>query len=145
MATKNPRIAVMVKPQVHEVFRRLAKLQGESMSRVVGDILESVYEPMMRTVALLEAAQEAPQQVRDGLRNVVLDLEREMVSASGSGLAQLDWMRDHMIEKTDVSKSPKSTKKPRSRKVSAPVPVTRGSGSGNPLKNKKTLKKRSGG
>lgn len=81
-----------------ETVSRLAKLQGRSKSAVINDLLESVHPPLMRTVALLEAAQDAPQQVKAGLRQTVLDLERELVGNTGSGLAQMDWLRTKFTE-----------------------------------------------
>ena len=96
MPTKEPRIAITLNPHTREVFVRLAQLQGVPVSRVVAEMLESVSEPMRRTVALLEAAQEAPKQVRDGLRATAEAVEREMYGAAGYGLAQMDWLMDQM-------------------------------------------------
>ena len=98
MATNKPRIAVTVPPHIYATIRRLAELQDRSMSAVVGDLLAGIHPPLMRTVALLEAAREAPVQVREGLRRTMEDMERELVAASGSGLAQMDWLLDRVIE-----------------------------------------------
>lgn len=94
MPSKLRAIAVRLPPHVFEVFARHAELQGRSRGAVVAEILEAIYEPLMRTVALLEAAQEAPKQVRDNLRGVLEDIERDLVKTAGGSLAQMDWLVD---------------------------------------------------
>lgn len=92
MPTKKPRLMVTLDPAVYETLARLAELQGCSRSRVVSDLLESIHPPLQRTVALLDAAREAPQQVKDGLRSTVEDLERDLSGQSREALGQLDWV-----------------------------------------------------
>ena len=86
MATKKPRITVTLDHGVYELVSRLAKLQGVSMSSIVSDYLESAYLPMMRVVALIEAAKEAPEDIRRGLREAAESTERELIQALGGAL-----------------------------------------------------------
>lgn len=92
MPTNKPRFTITTSRPVFETVSRMADLQGRSKSAVVNDLLEAVHPPLMRTVALLEAAQEAPERVKEGLRTTVLEMEREMAGSVGSGLAQMDWL-----------------------------------------------------
>lgn len=92
MPTNKPRFTITTSQPIYETVSRLAKLQGVSRSHVINDLLEAIHPPLMRTVALLEAAQEAPNQVRDGLRSTVMDMEREMAGSLGSSLHQMDWL-----------------------------------------------------
>lgn len=140
MASSKPAIAVRLPPHVFEVFARLAALQGRSRGSVVAEILESIYPPMMRTVALLEAAQEAPQQMRSGLREALERIELELVHAQGGGLAQMDWVLEEIqgAPAGDAKRSrgtrggrPSRSSEAVQGEGSTPVPVTRGSGSKN--------------
>lgn len=92
MPTLKPRITITVSENAYEVITRMAKLQGTSKSKVVGDLLDSVAPALTRTVALLEAAADAPKQVRDGLRSVVESTHDELVGVSGDALKQLDFL-----------------------------------------------------
>ena len=106
MPTINPRITVTLKQHVYDVFDRLAALQGVSKGAVIADILETVYPPIMRTVALLEAASEAPQQLRQGLKRNMESVERDLVKAAGGSLAQMDWMIDELREASKAEVDP---------------------------------------
>lgn len=96
MPTTKPRIAVTLNRRVYETVERLAKLQGKSRGAVVAELLESIHEPLMRTVALLDAAAEAPEEVKRGLRGVIEGVEASLVGAAGGGLAQMDWLRSRV-------------------------------------------------
>lgn len=100
MPTAKPRITITTSEPVYETISRMAKLQGTSKSKVVNDLLESVHPPLMRTIALLEAAQDAPKQVRDGLRDSADRLEMELTGDLGKSLSQLDWLINKTKEKT---------------------------------------------
>lgn len=132
MPSNKPLIAVRLRPHVFEVYSRLAALQGRSRGGVVAEILETVYEPLMRTVALLEAARDAPVEVRQGLKRTLEDMERELVGAAGSSLAQMDLLVDRLMEHPVGEATPRpgalSRQKIGERGGSTPVPVTRGSG-----------------
>lgn len=96
MPTEKPRFTITTSKPIFETISRLAYLQNSSRSQVINELLESVHPPLMRTVALLEAAQEAPEQVKAGLSQTVMDLERELAGNVGSGLAQMDWLMRQM-------------------------------------------------
>lgn len=92
MPTAKPRIAVTLNPYVHETVKRLAELQGRSRGAVVADLLEAVHPPLMRTVALMEAARDAPEQVKQGLRGTIQEMERELQGSVGDGIRQMDYL-----------------------------------------------------
>lgn len=122
---KTSRITVTVPQHVYDVFKRLSELQSASMSSVVSEILCSVYDPLVRTVALLDAAESAPKEVRDGLLSAFSRIEQEAVLSSGNLLGQMDWM----AEKLGGSGHDFN-----------PRIVTRGSGFDNSLKNNESTK-----
>jgi hypothetical protein len=96
--TAKPRITITLDPQVHATIERLAQLQGRSRGSVVAELLESAHPPLMRTVALLEAAKDAPDKVKADLRRVIEDLERQLAGESGATLGQMDWMIGRIME-----------------------------------------------
>ena len=114
MPTTKPRVQVTMEPHDHEVIARLAKLQGRSRGAVIADLLHEVAPALARTVALLEAAAAAPEQVKRGLRSVVDGVHDELVATAGHGIAQMDWLLGEFQGGAEQG--------------STPVPVTRGSG-----------------
>lgn len=92
MPTNKPRFTITTTKPVYDTVARLAALQGKSKSSVVNELLEAIHPPLMRTVALLEAAQDAPEEIKRNLRSTVLDMERDIAGSAGSGLAQMDWL-----------------------------------------------------
>lgn len=114
MPTVKPRIAVTLPQETFDVLARLAELQNRSRGSVVAELLVEITPPLARTVALLEAAFAAPDQVKQGLRSVVEGVHRELVAVSGDGINQMDMLLEQLKAMPDDG--------------STPVPVTRGSG-----------------
>lgn len=129
MPTIKPRVSVTLEPYDHEVIERLAALQGRTRGAVIADLLHEVIPALARTVALLEAAAAAPDQVKKGLRSVVEGVHDELVGMAGQGIAQMDWLLG------EFGGAP--------AEGSTPVSVTRGSGTDStPTKTvKKTSRK----
>jgi len=92
MPTAKPRIAVTLNQHTFDVIARMAELQSCSRGSIVAELLDSVAPALTRTVALLEAASQAPKQVREGLRAVVEDAHNDLVGVSGDALQQLDFL-----------------------------------------------------
>lgn len=116
MPTLKPRIAVTLDPRVHNVIERLADLRGISRGSLVAELLTAVYEPMTRTVAFLEAAQDAPNHVKDNLRRIAEQAHDDLLRAAGPGAVAAD--RAMTREEQDEWDFGEPT----------PVSVTRGSG-----------------
>lgn len=148
MATTKPRITISLNPHVYATIKRMSELGGQPMASIVSEMLDTVHEPLMRTVAFLEAAAEAPKQVKDGLRQSFEAVERDVYAAAGHTVAQIDWLTDQLKpggseRRGGRAAPPRSTG---SGKHSTPVPVTRGSGSpveppSTPLKQARKLAK----
>jgi len=123
MPTDKPRLTITLPPHVYETIARMAELQGCSKSSVIAELLESVHPPLMRTVALLEAARDAPQKVRDNLRQTVEELERELAVSAGTGLEQMDMLLTRIGANTGSESGSERSESP----DSDPRVVTRGS------------------
>jgi hypothetical protein len=96
MPTIKPRVNVTLEPQTHAVIERLAHLQGRTRGAVIADLLDSIAPVMGRTVALLEAASSAPQQVKDGLRSVVEGVHNELLEKAGVSNTQMDMLLERL-------------------------------------------------
>lgn len=114
MATNKPRLSVTLPENIYKTLSELSRLQSASMSSIIVDLLETVHPPLLRTVALLQAAHDAPQEVKDGLLGVFEGMEKELSEAAGIAERQLDLL--------DVSLGV--------AKGADPHVVTRGSGRG---------------
>lgn len=127
MPTLKPRVQVTLEPETHAVIERLAELQGRTRGAVIADLLESVSPSLTRTVALLEAAAEAPEQVKKGLRKAVEAAHHDIAELAGDASRQLDVFFDSLGASAGVN----------------PHVVTRGSGQGEtrgPVSGKKPSK-----
>lgn len=98
MASPKPRLQISLDHEMYVTIKRFARLQNRPMSKVVSEILEAVHDPLQRTVVLLEAAQDAPRQVKEGLRQVVEDLESDLEGEMGSAIKQLDLLLEKARE-----------------------------------------------
>lgn len=105
MPTKKPRIAVTLPYHVGETYKRMAALQGRSAASVCADLLEAAHEPMCRTLAVLEAARDAPASVLAGIHDTALEMERELTGAYAGGLKQLDWLM-HQVREPEGAEQP---------------------------------------
>lgn len=134
MPTLKPRVQVTLEPATHEVIERLAALQGCSRGAVIADLIDSVAPALGRTVALLEAAREAPAQVRQGLIDVVHGLHGELLEATGEASKEVQLLLDRLGDpawQPPTSGSVQSEEKGGAQALNPHV-VTRGSGSGEP-------------
>lgn len=129
MATKRSRFTISLNPQMYATLKRMSDLGGQPLSTIVSEILESVHEPFMRTVALMEAAATAPQQVKDGLRQTVENVERELYATVGYNTAQIDWLTDAFGKRGGGEKAGTGAAASSPPATSNPYVVTRGSGS----------------
>jgi len=98
MPTVKPRVTITLEQSTHDVIDRLATLQGRTRGVVIAELLDEVVPALSRTVALLEAAAAAPQQVKAGLRAVVEGVHRDLVAASGDGIGQMDMLLGALSE-----------------------------------------------
>lgn len=131
MPTAKPRVQVTLEPETHAVIERLARLQGRTRGSIIAELLDSIAPTLTRTVALLEAAMEAPNDVKRGLRAVVEGVHDELVQVSGEASAQLDMLLDRFND-------------PGVEVIANPRLVTRGSGLKTNTKPKAPKKPRKG-
>lgn len=139
MATTKPRINVTLEPHRYAMFKRLAALQGVSMSALIGELLEAVAEPMERVCVVLEAAAKAPGDLKAGLRSAVDRAEATLLPAALKAIDQFDMFMVDVGDVIEAAGAPGSTCEAGAPGVPAadldPRLVTRGS---TPLRDTKT-------
>lgn len=90
MATDKPRITITLEPDQHAVLRRLAGLQGGSMSRIVSELLAEVTPVLERVCESLELAKRAQAGVRANLRRVAEEAEEDLKPLAEMARNQFD-------------------------------------------------------
>jgi hypothetical protein len=84
MATKNPRISVMLKPESEAILRRLSKVSRQSKSSIIAEFLEEACMPMFeRMLMVLEAAATATDDAREATKQGFQDAEQKLLSVVG--------------------------------------------------------------
>ena len=109
MPANRPRKHITLDYEVYDVIDQFAKAQGVTFSDVINETFKGILPPLKRTLALLQAAQEAPQSVRDGLRQTMDDIERELVGDYAKASANLDWVTEKMTD-SDGSEPPNTNR-----------------------------------
>lgn len=92
MPAVNPRITITLKPQTHAALQRMSALAGNSMSSIVGELLEQSQPVFDRMVRLLEAAakiKDSAQDEKDRIAKSLEDAQANLEAQLGLGL---DWM-----------------------------------------------------
>lgn len=92
MATDKPRITVTMTEHQHAVLKRMSGLSGESMSSIVVDMLDTVMPVLERVVATMQAAVDAPAQVRKGMVESFERAERDMLPKVTELMGQMDML-----------------------------------------------------
>lgn len=78
MATEKPRITITLEPEQHAVLKRLAELQGGSMSRIVSEFLGEATPILAQVADSLETAQRASADARAKFVRAAEEAEKEL-------------------------------------------------------------------
>lgn len=106
MPTSNPRIQLTVPPHRYDLIKRLAAAQGVSMASVVTDIMDEVYPVLERVCVVLEAAKQAQETGKQGLREAVAQAEADLVPFLYQAVDQLDIFMEDAAKTVGADLSP---------------------------------------
>lgn len=106
MPTIKPRIKLTLQPHRYDLIKRLAAAQGVSMASVVTDIMDEVYPVLERVCIVLEAAKQAQETGKQGLRDAVAQAEADLVPFLYQAVDQLDIFMEDAAKKVGVDLSP---------------------------------------
>jgi len=82
MATRVHRITVNLGPDVYGTLKDLSELSGKSMSFLVSDLMSGIIPQLARTVEVMKAAKEAPEEVRQKLIQQYEKSEQKILEAA---------------------------------------------------------------
>jgi hypothetical protein len=81
MATAKPRVSVTLDPDLHAALRELAALNGESLSAVIGGLLEALAPTVLRVVEAGRQFQALSNDMQDQVRKTFTEAEAEISPA----------------------------------------------------------------
>lgn len=93
MPTAKPRLQVTLTTPQYQLLKRLAELQGTSMSKIVAELFDQVHPVLERVAVVLQAAVRAQVSMKDGLRESTEQAERELRPLVAQALGQLDLLQ----------------------------------------------------
>lgn len=137
MATKNPRVSVMLKPESDAILTRLSAATKQSKSAIIAEFLEDTCMPMFeRMVIVLEAAATATDDAKAAAKQGFADAEQKLLGVVGMTTDIFDGAARTLVEH---QKAPGgralSDEAPRPSEAAdgpaRPPHVTRGSGTPN--------------
>ena len=89
MTNLRKRITVTVSDGMFETIDGISKLRGCSRGRVAAELLSEVEIPLKNSLALMQAASEAPQAVRKAFAEQILNAEKEILTSLDSAHLQM--------------------------------------------------------
>lgn len=101
LPTAKPRITVTLDERIYETIDRMAELTGYSRASIINDLLTAAHDPLIRTVAVLEAAQRAPAEARASFLARVQQIEQELEGAAGETLHQFALLTSALSDPVD--------------------------------------------
>lgn len=140
MATKNPRISVMLKPESDQILSRLSAVSKQSKSSIIADFIEETCMPMFeRMVIVLEAAANASEDAKAVAKQGFADAEKKLLDVVGITTdlfeeASAPLFNEEKALPSGAGQAPRNTRGAAAR----PPHVTRGSGTPNRAKKAPT-------
>ena len=143
MATKNPRVSVMLKPSSNAILDRLCAVSGQSKSGLIAEFLEDTCMPMFeRMVIVLEAANTVTDEAKAAARQGFQDAEDKLMEVAGLTSDMFDSAARPILQEAERIKRRASTSRVAragraATRAGDPAPearpphVTRGSGTPN--------------
>jgi len=120
MPTAKPRITITLTEQQHHVLQSLSDLQGESMSGIVVDLLETALPVLERVGAILQAAKDAPASAKQKLRESLDMAEAGMLPMASGLINQLDLLTEVAGGGATGTAAPPRATKPAAKKGKPP-------------------------
>lgn len=92
------RVSVAVAQEDYEVLQRLSKLNGQSMSAIVGELVHSVAPSLSRVADILQAASTAQGDFVQHLQKVVEEGEAFLSPLVSAGVDGLDEVTSQVLD-----------------------------------------------
>lgn len=98
MPTNKPRITITLEPEMHDTLRRLAKVQGRTISAVIREYLDAVEAPLERVASVLEALQRQKEKVEGEAKGVSERIAEDATQAERGATEMLE----HLMAQMDM-------------------------------------------
>jgi predicted transcriptional regulator len=137
MATKNPRISVMLKPETDAVLTRLSVATKQSKSSIIAEFLEDACMPMFeRMVVVLEAAANATDEAKAAAKQGFADAEEKLLNVMGMTTDLFDVASQPILQSAEkatdqTGRAGRAAARAAGLEPARPPHVTRGSGTPN--------------
>lgn len=137
MATKNPRISVMLKPESDAILTRLSAATKQSKSSIIAEFLEDTCMPMFeRMVIVLEAAATATDDAKAAAKQGFAEAEEKLLGVVGMTTDLFDTVSRPILESAEKATGGTGRGGRAAARAARPEPaqpphVTRGSGTPN--------------
>lgn len=122
MPTLKPRITITLSEHQHAVLSRMSALGKDSMSTIVVDMLDTMLPVLERVVVALQAAADAPIELRNGMVESFEKAEKEVSGYMAAAMGQLDLLVP--LDSAGVAQPP--SRLPSAPKSGRPPPTNRG-------------------
>jgi len=90
MATSKPRHSITFEPADYDVLRRMAALEGSSVSKIVSELVGAVTPALSRAVDVMEAAARAHEDVHESLRRSAEEAEGPLLDVMQTSLDEFE-------------------------------------------------------
>jgi hypothetical protein len=87
MPTIKPRVNVTLEPADYAALQKLSSITGDSMSKIIAQLVAPCVPALGRMAVALERARDAPEEVRAGLLAAVERAERDFMPVMQAGAA----------------------------------------------------------
>ena len=137
MATKNPRISVMLKPESDAILTRLSAATKQSKSSIIAEFLEDTCMPMFeRMVIVLEAAATATDDAKAAAKQGFAEAEEKLLGVVGMTTDLFDTASYPILESSEkaaggTGRGGRAAARAARTEPARPPHVTRGSGTPN--------------
>lgn len=81
MATKRPRTTITLTDETHRLLKDLSELSGKSMSFILGDLVEGIIPQLSKTIEVMRAAKEAPEEIKQKIIEQYEQSEQKILEA----------------------------------------------------------------
>lgn len=123
MATKNPRISVMLRPESDVILSRLSAVSKQSKSSIIAEFLEETCMPMFeRMVVVLEAAANATDEAKAATKQGFADAEEKLLGVIGMTTDLFDQASRPVMDEAAAKRTDGGTRKRHSARPDSAAP-----------------------
>lgn len=104
MPAQNPRLTVTLKPSTYAQIQQVSRLTGNSQSAMVAEILEQSEPVFTRLIQVLEAAQQAKDELRTKAASNMAVAQARIEQQIGLALGEFDGLTGNLLEDVEAIK-----------------------------------------